>query len=87
MSRSILLRIILDIVLFFSIIHGCWFIALPVVLVGAWRLFFVVEIITAGVMYDALFGMVHGSGIWGYVGTITALILLAVFRLLKSVVR
>ncbi|MES2314925.1 MAG: hypothetical protein V4524_03275 [Patescibacteria group bacterium] len=87
MNRSIIFRILIDIALFISIINGWWFIAFPLVLIGIWRLYFVVEIIVAGIMYDALFGMIPAAGIWGYAGTITACIILVVFYFLKKIVR
>ncbi|MDD5165632.1 MAG: hypothetical protein PHG25_03840 [Candidatus Pacebacteria bacterium] len=87
MNRSVIFRILLDIALFICVIHGWWFIALPIVFIGVLRLYFVVEIIVAGIMYDALFGMVVPAGIWGYAGIITAAVILIILRLLKKVVR
>ncbi len=87
MNRSVIFRILLDLVLFISIINGWWFVALPFIVIGIWRLYFVVEIVIAGIMYDALFGMVATAGIWGYAGTITAVLILVVIRILKRVIR
>lgn len=70
MNKSILIRIIIDIVLFISIIKGWWFIAFPLIIFSVWLLPFFIESIIAGIVYDSLFGLISGLGIWSYTGTI-----------------
>ena len=87
MKYGLIIRILLYIGIFFSIINGWWFIALPLLLVGIWLFAFRFEIIISGILYDALFGMIPGTGIWGYVGTLTAIIMLIILGILKRMVR
>ncbi len=87
MSHSLIFRILIYLATIFSVINGWWFIALPLLLLGAWKFSFRIEIILAGVAYDALFGMVRGTGLWGYIGTITAVCILILFMVLKKIVR
>ncbi|HTK33603.1 MAG TPA: hypothetical protein VL335_03640 [Candidatus Paceibacterota bacterium] len=87
MNRTVLFRIFLDSALFVTIINGWWFVAFPLVIIGAWRFYYTIEIVLAGIMYDALFGMVPAVGVWGYAGTITAFGILIILHVLKKVVR
>ena len=87
MNQSLILRIGLYIATIFCVINGWWFIALPLLLFGAWRLSFKIEIVLAGVAYDALFGMVRGTGAWGYIGTITGVCILILFAILRKMIR
>jgi len=87
MNYNILFRVILYLVIIFTIINGWWFLSLPLLIFGMWMYSFRLEIIISGVIYDALFGMVPFMGIWGYVGTITAVLILIVLAVLKKVIR
>ena len=87
MSNKIILRIILDSLIAFSVLNGWWFIALPLALVGARSFSFFVEIIIAGMAYDALFGMMPSLGMRGYAGTISGIILFGVFAILRKEMR
>jgi hypothetical protein len=87
MPYPIILRISLYIVIFLSIIAGWWLVAVPLLIFGAWQLSFRVELIIAGLMYDSLFGMIPGTGVWGYIGTIVSLAILLVFITLKRILR
>jgi len=82
-----ILRIILDILLVIAVINGWWSVAIVLVLIGVWFFKLYIEIIIAGVAYDALFGMTSGMGWRGYEGTIFAIVLLIVIKLLKKLVR
>ena len=87
MNHSFIIRICLYIAIIGAIINGWWFIALPLLLIGVWRLSFRIEIIIAGIMYDALFGMVHGMGWWGYIGTIVSVIIVSVILIFEKMIR
>jgi len=80
-------RIITDLLLLISVVNGWWFIALPLSLMGAWNFPYFIEIILAGIAYDSLFGFVPEMGLWGYAGTIMAVIGSIVANVLKKIVR
>jgi hypothetical protein len=84
---KIILRIITDIIIFVAILNGWWIIALPLAMFGAWFFRYFIEIILAGMAYDALFNMIQGSGWKGYIGTIIAVILFLIAHFLKKSVR
>ena len=81
------LRITLDVILFLLVIFGWWFVAIPVAAIGAWVFPSYAEIVIAGFLYDALFGMNRGMGIMGYAFTIGAALILAGLAYLKIVAR
>lgn len=87
MKFSLAIKIIFYIIIFFFLINGWWFVALPLIIFGIWKLGFMVEVLIAGVMYDALFGMVSNTGVWGYTGIITVVIILIGAYILKKIVR
>lgn len=80
-------RIFFDILVFAAILNAWWFVALPLALVGAWIFPYYLELILAGVVYDALFGMTAGLGIRGYAGTGVSVIVFVVVVLIKRRVR
>lgn len=86
-KMKILLRIILDIGVVVAILNGWWPVAIILVLIGAWFFRFYIEMILAGVAYDALFNMAPHTGWIGYEGTIIAVIIFIIVRLLKRMVR
>jgi len=80
-------RILFDVIIAISVLSGWWFIALPVALCGAWLFSYFIEIVIAGIAYDAFFGMVPSMGWKGYVATIISIIILLIVTALKRVVR
>ena len=82
-----ILRLALYLFIAFSLLNGWWLIALPLLLFGIWKFSFNIEILITGVIYDALFGMVPGTGWRGYTGTILAVIILIVLNIFKKLVR
>jgi hypothetical protein len=87
MNQHSILRIFIYVAVIFSIINGWWFIAFPLLLVGAWKFSFKAEFVIAGIMYDALFGMVRSAGLWGYIGTIISICVLIILYALNKVIR
>ena len=80
-------RIILYLLIAFSILNGWWLLAFPLLIIGIWKFAFRIEILIAGIVYDALFGMVSGTGLRGYIGTIIAIIILIILSLFKKLLR
>jgi hypothetical protein len=87
MSLKSLIRLLLDLAIFLSVLFGLWFVVLPLGVIAAWYYSFFLEFILAGIVYDSLFGMVRGMGAWGYVGTIVSIIFWALVIGLKKVLR
>ena len=54
---------------------------------GAWYWPHYTEFIVAGVAYDALFGMVRGMGLRGWIGPIISVVLYTIILLIKKTVR
>ncbi len=87
MGRAIT-RIILDICICLSIIHGWWFVAAPLMLVGLWSFrYFSIESIIAGIFYDGLFGMPQAGLFWSHAGLIISIIAIGIIVVLKHTVR
>jgi len=80
-------RIIIDILIICLLIPGYWFLALPLAIISAWYFPYFVEVIIAGIVYDALFGFIPGMGAWQYAGTIGSVIIFLIMFLSKKVVR
>ena len=87
MDKHLTLRIVLDIALFLAVIFGWWYVALPLGLILVWAFPWYAELVAAGFIYDALFGMNRGLGVLGFMGLFAALILFAIATLFKVVVR
>jgi hypothetical protein len=87
MKNFILKRIALDALVILFIIHGFWYIALPLVLFGLWILPFYYEILFAGVMYDSLFGMNNSLGWRGYAGFFLAVIISGIIFFIRRYLR
>lgn len=87
MQKNLIFRIILDLLIFLAIIHGWWFVASPLALVGAWRYRYFAEMVVTGLVYDSLFGLVPGMGIFGYLGIFVSIFLFLGMILLKKVLR
>lgn len=80
-------RLILGIGLILALIQGWWFVLIPLGLIGAWAWPFYVEIIVAGIVYDALYVSAAGAGARGFLGTIVSLAIIVLMAGLKMVVR
>lgn len=80
-------RIIIDIVLFFLIINGIWFIALPLSVISAFIFENYFEIILFGIMYDSLFGYVSIHSIYGYLATIFSVFAYIIISVIKKTLR
>ncbi len=85
--KKILLRLIVDILVAFSVIQGWWFVALLIGLISTWSFPYYIEILIAGVAYDSLFGLVPDMGVKGYAGTILAAAIFLIVAGFKKVVR
>lgn len=86
-KKDITLRITLDVIIFVAVIFGWWFMFIPLAIIGAWFFPRYAELVLAGFMHDALYGIGRGYGIMGYAYTIGAAILLAVCAYMKIVVK
>jgi hypothetical protein len=87
MNKSFIRRLILDVIIFLAVLNGWWFIALPLVLISTWFFPYFVEGIVAGIMYDSLFGLIPELGMWGYMGTIVATLVMVIITTMKGKVR
>lgn len=87
MNKQSIFRIILDILIVISVINAWWFVALPLAVLGMWKSLYFIEIIIAGIAYDSLFGFVSAMGVWGYVGTMTSIVVFGVIIIFKKIVR
>ncbi len=87
MQKNSIIRLVVNILLFVSVLNGWWPIAFIVGVGGAWYWPHFIEIIVAGVAYDALFGMISGTSIHGWIGTIVSIVLYTVILLIKKIVR
>jgi hypothetical protein len=87
MDNKIILRIIFDVIITLCAVLGLWYICLPLGLIAAWLFPYYAELLAVGFVYDALFGMERGVGLFGYAGVIAAAVALTVVSLLKFVIR
>ncbi len=87
LRNNVILRIILDVLILFTVISGWWFIAVPLVIFGVWFRTLFIEALIAGLAYDALFGMSSEQGMSGWAGTITAIVLYTCILLAKRFIR
>jgi hypothetical protein len=85
--NNIYIRILIDIILFYSVINGWWIVSIPLGILGTWFRESFIELIIAGVAYDALFGMNSSLGLAGWIGTITAVVLYTCILLTKRFIR
>ena len=67
--------------------QGWWYFALLLGLIGLWNFELYVEIILAGLIYDALYGSVAEYGVSGSIGLMVGAMLFALFVVIKKVVR
>jgi hypothetical protein len=86
MNRTFI-RIILDILIFLSVLQGWWLFVLLFGVVGAWKYSFFIEFVIAGIVFDSLFGLVPERGVGSYLATILSLILTIAIGGLGNVIR
>jgi hypothetical protein len=84
---KLIFRIIIDIVIFVCLVQGWWHFTLLLALIGIWNFGFYIEIILAGLIYDALYGSVAVKGLTGSIGLIVGAILFMVLTVIKRIVR
>ena len=82
-----ILRIIVDILVFASVVYGWWFVFVPLSVFGLATFPRYFEIIVAGIMYDSLFGFAPGLGVRGYLGTAISIFLFVISSLTKRMIR
>ncbi|MFA6432437.1 MAG: hypothetical protein WCV82_01300 [Candidatus Paceibacterota bacterium] len=87
MNENPTLRVLLDIFLLILTLFGYWYVALPIALLSAWSFPFYVELVIMGFVYDALFGMGRGLGVWGYLALFITVVLFAAISFLKVIIR
>ncbi|MFA6315698.1 MAG: hypothetical protein WC648_05025 [Candidatus Paceibacterota bacterium] len=87
MTTSPIFRIVLNLLLGFCVIMGWWYFAIIIIVIGSISWAYYWEMILAGIVYDALFGMVPEMGVWGYIGTIVSIVLFLIISLLHSMLR
>jgi hypothetical protein len=87
MNSKVASRILLDACIFLVIIHGWWFVALPLALIGVSRHAYFIELIIAGLIYDSLFGLGPEMGIWGYVGILSSAGIFTLALIFKKIMR
>lgn len=81
-------RLVIGLVILFFVIHGWWFVALPISVVYSFFVFHYYEIIFFGIVYDSLFGYVGVADFWkGYIGTIVSVALFFLIFFIKRWVR
>lgn len=86
-AMNIFIRIILDLIIFFAVLHGWWVVVVPLGLIGTWKYTWFVELIIAGIAYDSLFGLVPEMGFFGYAGIICSSIIFILVFSIKRVLR
>jgi len=83
-----LTRIIVNIIIFVAVVSAWWHVALLISIIGTIIFPYFIEIIIFGIMFDALFGYSQSLGIYGYIGTISSvLIFLVIFWVNKTLRR
>jgi uncharacterized membrane protein YfhO len=87
MQNKIFYRILIDLLLILSVIHGWWFVAVPLMLIGAFYFSYFIEGIVAGIAYDSLFGFIPEMGWYQYIGTILSVIIVGGVAGMKKVLR
>lgn len=87
MDKRLFLRIIIDIILVISVIHGLWIIIIPIGIAGLWIFPSFIEIILIGLVYDLLFSPIYSTDIRGYLGMICTIILFIALFGFKHILR
>ena len=86
MLRTIF-RITIDIAIFLCLVQAWWYFALLLALIGIWNFGFYIEIVIAGLIYDALYGSTTVKGWAGSIGLIVGAILFVVMTVMKKMIR
>lgn len=88
MNKNIIYRIIVDISIAIFILQGWWFVALPILLVSAWKFPGYVEIVVAGIAYDSLFNYsTETASLLEYVGVLTTTAIFVCLFFVKQLLR
>jgi hypothetical protein len=87
MNKNLVLRIVIDILIFVSVLNGWWFFALPLGLFGSYYFPYFAELVLAGVAYDSLFNFMPDTGLRYVIATIIAVVIVSVIGGLKKVIR
>lgn len=87
MNKLIAYRIIADVLLLVSILHGWWVLALLVAVLSFWFFSYYFEFLLGALLFDSLFGMVGDYGIKGYIASLLSLLLVIVLTIFKNIVR
>ena len=85
--KKLIYRIIIDAIIFICLIQGWWYFAILVGMIGVWNFGFFIEIVLAGLIYDALYGSAAIKGVAGSIGLIVGSILFIVLSIIKKIVR
>ena len=80
-------RIIIDIAIFLCLVQAWWYFALLLAVIGIWNFGFYIEIIVAGLIYDALYGSATAKGLTGSIGLIIGAVLFIILTIIKKIVR
>ncbi|MEK7609592.1 MAG: hypothetical protein AAB470_00530 [Patescibacteria group bacterium] len=87
MTKKLTYRILIDILILISILHGWWFIALPLAILGVWRYPYFIEIFAAGIIFDSIFGFDLKTNTLSFLGTVLSIVVYIGILILKRVVR
>ncbi|MEI8328078.1 MAG: hypothetical protein WCG02_02990 [Candidatus Taylorbacteria bacterium] len=86
MMKSIF-RILIDIAIFICLVHAWWYFALLLAIIGLWNFGLYIEIILAGLIYDALYGTMKVTDIMGSIGLVVGVIFFVILTFIKKLVR
>jgi hypothetical protein len=84
---KLILRIILGIVIFLCLVQAWWYFALLLALIGIWNFGLYIEIIFAGLIYDALYGSTNIREFSSSIGIIVGITFFIVLTIIKRMVR
>ncbi|MDE2038038.1 MAG: hypothetical protein KGI69_02335 [Patescibacteria group bacterium] len=87
MKNDMSLRITMDILLAVSVIFGWWYISIPFGLICLWMFPYYGEFIVFGFLYDEIFTMGRGLGLWSFAGLLVTTAATIAFSIFKLVVR
>lgn len=87
MKSLLIKRTLVDLLLLVSVLNGWWIVAVVIGLIATWTFNYFIEIIIAGIIFDSIFGYTATLGLWGYIGTITSILIFIVISWSKNVLR
>jgi hypothetical protein len=87
MVNNLSVRICTDIVLTICLIQGWWLVLFLAAIIHVSLFSYPFEIIIAGIVYDSLFGLLPGTGVRGYAGTIAMVVVFLIVYGIKKLVR